>query len=315
MSSISEQETKKCIICEAIKPVSQFNEEHIIPESLGNKVLKIYNVCKKCNELMGAKIDSELTNNIVSQMFRQLKKIPGKSGRIPNPFSSGIDEDGRVVNVDDNFKPYVLPVEQLDYDDTAGLIKVSGGDFNKMIKAVNKKLSRLNLQPLNDEKIEEIRKSINVISPQPKINYSWTTDMYKLKLAFIKISYEFGYLFFGQAYAEDAVSRKLRNIIYEYIYNDNRNCKIENYVQFTCEPYRQDMQNMAKSICNITNAEFYHMLMTQNSQDGKCLHILIDNILTCTVNFCSVDNQAVRHKAVFITYPNGFIFETDEVSP
>jgi len=294
------------------KIVTDFNEEHVIPEALGNKLLKIYDVCTKCNSLMGTKIDSELTNNVVSQMFRQINMILGKSGKIPNPFHSGRDEDGRVVFIDENYQPYLPPVERLDFDEKTGMLFVSGGDFDGIIKAINKKLARHNLQPLTTEKIEEMRGLMNTTYTQPKLNYSWSIDEYKLKLAFMKIAYEFGFLFFGHTYIEDDVAKELRNFIYDYIYNDIVCENIEDYVRFTGESYRQNMHDMAKTLCDVTKDQFYHMIMTQDSQDGKCVHIMIGKVLTHIVRFCSLHGLlATRHKAVIITYPSGFVIETN----
>ena len=90
-----------------MKNSSQFSIEHIIPKSLGNKLLKINAVCKKCNDRMGAKIDSELVENVASKLFRQLNNIRGHKGHIPHPLEFGKTLDEVDVRLDKNFKPHI----------------------------------------------------------------------------------------------------------------------------------------------------------------------------------------------------------------
>ena len=75
-------ESKKCIICREIKNENLFSEEHIIPDSLGGTI-KITEVCKKCNEEMGKKLDYYLTNFILNRIYRKKYKISGKTGTLP----------------------------------------------------------------------------------------------------------------------------------------------------------------------------------------------------------------------------------------
>ena len=55
---------KKCIICKKIKNDEEFNNEHIIPESIGGS-LTIDNVCKECNTKLGDEIDSKIINDFL----------------------------------------------------------------------------------------------------------------------------------------------------------------------------------------------------------------------------------------------------------
>jgi len=48
-----------CIYCKKELPISEFTEEHIIPESLGSP-LKISSICKRCNSFIGSELESEL---------------------------------------------------------------------------------------------------------------------------------------------------------------------------------------------------------------------------------------------------------------
>lgn len=108
---------KKCIFCgkseEDFDKNNCWTIEHIIPESLGNKTLKLQNVCKNCNSNLGTYVDNYFVNHRIVQMIRQQLKLKGKSGEIPNAFREGKGEDGHKIRVDNNFKPTVVPyIEQ-----------------------------------------------------------------------------------------------------------------------------------------------------------------------------------------------------------
>lgn len=54
--------TDKCIFCKAPINPEKVPPEHIIPESIDGSVVA-YNVCKKCNNKLGSKVDNELNKN------------------------------------------------------------------------------------------------------------------------------------------------------------------------------------------------------------------------------------------------------------
>ena len=73
-----------CIYCKKGISISQQTEEHVIPESLGSP-LKIDNVCKKCNSIIGSELESELFSfHPIAGNLSELR-IKSKSGRI-TPF-------------------------------------------------------------------------------------------------------------------------------------------------------------------------------------------------------------------------------------
>lgn len=61
----------KCIFCDLSK---NFNDEHIIPESIGGNII-INNVCVDCNSKFGSEIDIKLTRNKhIYDSYRELSK-------------------------------------------------------------------------------------------------------------------------------------------------------------------------------------------------------------------------------------------------
>ena len=298
--------TKKCIICDELKDASLFNEEHIIPESLGNSKLKIYDVCAECNSRLGSKVDCALTNNFLSEIYRNQNKIAGKNGKIPNPFRHGKTETGEPIIVDDDFKPRLVKT-QLKFDEKTGKMFVKGGDINKMINAANKKLKRLKKPLLTEKQIEELKNNTKVVYENPKIQYEIIVDINKLSLAFMKIAYEFGYKYFGQVYIQDSVAQEIRKIIHDYICNDIVISDLHRYVQPMPLEDRQEFCEKIRILKAITNSKYVHMLVLSNTQDGVVLSIFIDELFAYGVRCSSGNNR--MHKNITVLYPSGGIFE------
>ena len=62
----------RCIICneENLQP----SDEHILPDSLGGKII-INSVCKKCNSILGETVDSWILNDDLLVVIRDRLKI------------------------------------------------------------------------------------------------------------------------------------------------------------------------------------------------------------------------------------------------
>ncbi len=93
----------KCIFCLESKNISNFSEEHIFPESLGNKDLILSKesslVCEKCNNETLSKLDSHLSNHCSLKPLRALHGIKNKAGhtieyRSANNISISKDQKG-----------------------------------------------------------------------------------------------------------------------------------------------------------------------------------------------------------------------------
>lgn len=207
---------KVCIICRKSKLETDFNIEHIIPESIGNKHLTIDTVCEECNSKLGNKVDYEITNNMISQLDRFINKSKGKSRKIPNPFREGRTLDGRIVYCDDNLKPSLVP--KVDFDTETGKYNVSASSLDEAIKIINKKLKRSGKSLLTNEQIKDLQKEVEVKREQPTVQISGKVDFYNIYLGFIKIAYEFMYYLVGQEYLKDEKGIKLSNILKDYIY-------------------------------------------------------------------------------------------------
>lgn len=197
----------KCIICGNIKPGS---DEHIIPKSLGNEVLRINTICKECNEGLGRYVDEHLVNNFLSQMIRLELKLKGQSKKIPNPFAKGKDSDGRDIYIDDEFRPY-LPL-RLEQEESK--IRTIGGSQQQAVKALKSKLKRMGK---TEQEIQELlnnakRREENY---QPEVNYEIEIHQDKLLLGALKIAYEYMYQIFEEQFYKDEIAQEIRQVLYE----------------------------------------------------------------------------------------------------
>ncbi|WP_107602625.1 HNH endonuclease [Clostridioides difficile] len=197
----------RCIICGNIKPGS---DEHIIPKSLGNEVLRMNMVCKVCNEGLGRYVDEHLVNNLLSQIIRQQLNLKGQSKKMPNPFAKGKDLDGREIHINDEFKPSLpLRLEQ-----NGDIVTTVGGTQEQAEKALKAKLARMGkTEPEIQELLNNAERKVECY--QPKVSYSCEINIDKLLLGALKIAYEYMYLTFGEQFYEDKVGQEIREVLYE----------------------------------------------------------------------------------------------------
>ncbi|MCK4357528.1 MAG: HNH endonuclease [Candidatus Cloacimonetes bacterium] len=218
---------KICIICKNLKDENEFNEEHIFPESIGNKELKIYRVCKECNEKRLSKIDASLTNHKLIETRRLMYKIPGKKGIIPNPFENGVlesDPEQKVKLSFDNqnrVKIYNIPKISKPIQNKENKridITIDNKDKNNLQDIINKKLNRMGASELYREEEQIIEKHPNTI-------HNLTIDNKQYKKAIIKIAYELGFYFLGEKYLKDRVGEFLRLFLMDDL-NEWSNCDL-----------------------------------------------------------------------------------------
>lgn len=183
----------RCIICR--EDSVQLTDEHVIPDALGG-VYHIYNVCKNCNSEMGIKIDNYLTNNKISQFYRDKHSIKGKTGDIPNPLSDIFYSDDKSQkmqfrrNNDHQLLPYIFQKNEIVRNEKGIIEKIiiscDESDKHKVKKELKKILSR---NKLKESDISEVETKTIFLSDSFKA--SWTLELDKLKIGILKIAYEF----------------------------------------------------------------------------------------------------------------------------
>ncbi|MBU5677921.1 HNH endonuclease [Alkaliphilus sp. MSJ-5] len=266
-------DSKTCIICRKIKSKQDFNIEHIIPESIGNKKLIIHSVCKDCNSRLGKKVDYEITNNIVSELARFSHKIKGKSGKIPNPFRKGITANGRIVYCDEDIKPRFEP--EVKFNEETGMCNISAGSLEEAINIANKKLKRLGKPILTESQIDNLRDTVNIKKEQPEIKITTSVDFYKIQMAFIKIAYEFMHYIIGDKYLEDSHGKRLSKILYDYIYNDKK-ANLDGILgQLPIKECKRIINNFKFLGKEIFNNENIHYVQLLKNKDISIVNIII----------------------------------------
>lgn len=212
----------KCIICRNDKDAASFNDEHVIPDSLGG-YYHIYTVCTDCNSLMGEEIDAPLVNHKLSELYRFSQEIAGKSGKIPNPFSGTFtqkDTPNRKARLDigrdGKLEVYHTP-EIIWGEDNGKLsltIAVDSKDESKVDQIIAKALSRKKI-PLE----AVIRGDRTVQIDTAPFTSRWSMDINKFKIGLLKIAYEFA-VDTLPAYFEDEEAIRISEILRDAKYDD-----------------------------------------------------------------------------------------------
>lgn len=203
------------------KPEKELTIEHIFPDAIGGNVT-IKSICKPCNDYLGRKVDTHLTNHYLVQFARMIYKIPGKSGVIPNPLENGFLGEGNTEPVkyrftkDGNPKDiYVVPeVNVNEIDKGMGLqLKIDKSDEYKVPEIINKILKRKGFPLLSNEEIEKRINRQYKTEQFPMVHMTAEVDMLHYQRAILKIVYELAYYWLGEKYLEDETAIKLRQCI------------------------------------------------------------------------------------------------------
>jgi len=203
-----------CIICRKDKEQQLFNDEHVIPDSLGGKLI-IKNVCKDCNSRLGTKIDAKLINNLLVDLVRYVHKIEGKSGKIPFPFKNGVLINDTAQKIQFNgIKPQLIPTVNIDTSNKIANIRVSSQDeADKIIKKILKRQGVVNLSE-EELKLKIISKQSTKFQPEIRINDQ--INIGGIEIALVKIAYEIAYYWLGEIYLNDSLGERISNMIFQY---------------------------------------------------------------------------------------------------
>ncbi len=294
----------KCIICG--DEITAVNKEHIIPFSLGNKNFTINAICRECNSLLGEKIDDETANSILAKVFRQQNGIPGHSGKIPNAFAEGVGENGEIIRLSKDFKPTI--VTKVSVDDNK--IHYQGSSKEEAIEIANKKLKRKKLPQLTEEQKNEIMTK-EPEKYQPTISYNFSLNLNKINLEWIKIAYETLYYLFGEKIFAEKSIMELRQILYEYLYNDTYDEKIiQGKVGFIDKSLQQIIDNLNQNLDFLKktlNDSVVHLIGVISENNELRIMIQVEGMLTGAVRVTVNDSSIYESATLMIGYPSGEI--------
>lgn len=211
----------RCIICKEDKPSNEFSEEHVFPDSIGGTLI-IKSVCKTCNDRLGSSVDCYLTDHWLIKGERLILKIPGKSGKVPNPLEIGVldgtDQETKYIFNDDGtpkelyLVPSITKVSNEDGSESA-IIKIDKKDKDKLPDMINKMRRRKGLPVISKEEIEAQMIEGTIQTPTIKMRAEFDTVQYKR--AVLKIAYELAFYWLGQEYFNDETGEIIRNCMFD----------------------------------------------------------------------------------------------------
>ena len=206
----------RCIIC---GENSQPSLEHIISEVLGNKKFTIRSICERCNNLLGTKVDSYLSDYLLVKIMREAEDIPTKSGKKVYAFDGTHRSEDGVLFQRKYGEIKLIPVPE---DTPNGIrLSVSSDDLKSGFAVARKKLKHMKKTDgtiYSPSEIDDIINYATISEPQEtdlhtKIDAS--IDLIRYSLAFIKIAYEYASKIFGECYWEDKTGTELRHFLYK----------------------------------------------------------------------------------------------------
>ena len=219
--AVMDEAFKSCIICRAEKAQNCFNDEHVIPDSLGG-YYHIRTVCVDCNSRLGREVDSPLVNHKLSELYRFGQEIAGKSGKVPNPFAGVLsqkdspEKKARLdVGSDGNLELYRPPELKWGEEGSKLILSISidPKDEKKLDGIVAKALARKQIPP---ETIARGEKSFTL--EKGAYTCTWKIDVLNFKLGLLKIAYEFAVDTLPDYFHDDTavtISQVLRDGRYE----------------------------------------------------------------------------------------------------
>lgn len=183
-----------CIMCH--QNCVELSDEHVIPKSIGG-YYHIYNVCKKCNSSLGAKIDPLLVDSPLLRIIRYTKKLVGHGGKnsYPQPFSkpeNASDGTSYYISEDEHGRlhPHVCTNVKCHRAEDGSLesftLTLDAENEHKREDIIKKICERNNIQDCRLEIVDEKR-----TREFPTLRYRFEFSATEFILGMLKIAYEF----------------------------------------------------------------------------------------------------------------------------
>jgi hypothetical protein len=222
-----------CILC--LESTAPLTEEHVFPEAAGGNISK-YVLCKPCNDKLGHWVDAPYVDQKHIQLARATYKIPGKTGKIPQPFSDTYSihcSDSQLkIKLDNHFAPRVIPQAPKVWITESGAIGLNLSldvkdrkDIPKIIRTVLSRFFKsdegMRLGWSDEQKENAIQRSIDRASKvQPKseqiqssLGGRWTIELKTLFVEHVKVIYETCCLELGASFINSPSGERLRTFL------------------------------------------------------------------------------------------------------
>lgn len=277
---------KKCIICFEEKNDDEFSEEHIIPKAFGNKKLKIFCVCKNCNNQMGSEIDGKYAKNPGIKLFKQQIALDESDEKTDYHFN-GTDDEGNNYIVNKDFSKIKIQARVVD---TKNGFLIHASNKEEAIEIVEKKYNRKEIsEEIYHKALQEIEKT-EIKKVYPVINIDCSLDLRTIKIEVLKISYEFMYYKFGEEIFQLDDISNIRKILLKII----RKQAVDES-EYTKYINNEVLDDKLSINCNAINNEIvtnrYINKIYCFSKDGYIfVHVEIKGFSTYTVCISNFDN-------------------------
>ena len=330
MATDKETHMSICMICgevfDGIKVVP--SKEHIIPEALGNDKLITYSVCRKCNNDLGSHVDSYLTDFILTKAIR--KAHLEKDADLPIVEGIVTDEEGNKYHMTDK-GPKIIP--KIEADVEKGKVHIRASSTEEGLEIVRKIMKKR-----FGKSAEEIETILSAPEPFMKKetvfakNATFTQEnlvdeitFIRIRLAAIKIAYEYAMEKLGEAYAagEDAAVMRA----YLKASKDGKRTFSENEIkdiQERCQTkdvFTQITEHVAKKYEAMSGGHHitYFIYLSADSVDNLIcgIRILDENFLTFTVFLARNAKFYLRGQGSYLSAicDDGKLYEPTEQMP
>ncbi len=210
---------KTCIFCLREKADTDFNKEHVFPESIGGS-LTINDVCTTCNSYLGRCVDNHLVDHLFIKSERMTHQLSSKGRSIPNPFGIGIMDDGTKVQFtpgeNGNNKLYILPkkIDKKEESSKVTLnIRLSEEKKDELLSITNKIRKRMGLPKWRKEDLYKHTTTTHTKIINPEVTLDFFYDDIEYRRAILKIAYELGYYWFGDEFLNNEDAELIRQCI------------------------------------------------------------------------------------------------------
>lgn len=217
-----------CLFCD---PQKKRSEEHIIPDAIGGKI-KIYTVCKECNEKLGEQVDYQLYNDDIIKFLIVCTGTKNRDNKVVDIYNSKYGWKDKYQ------EPVILkrgiPTQEYClYDGTENPevsievspdkkklnIKYKGSDYGSIIIKTKRELKKYGL----DYSEEDIRKllpieKMNITSEMTEAHHDLIINFEHYIPCIFKIAYEICAKELGEIFLNDPCAIRIK----EYL------CKVMN---------------------------------------------------------------------------------------
>lgn len=317
---MGKKNTDFCIICGKAFDSSNTvrSLEHIIPEALENKKLTTCNVCKICNNALGAFVDSYLTNYILVKMARRAKLDKDKDLQV---FDSCLTDDkGRKYRIT-NDGPEIFLRISMSEDKQSLHMEVPNTTEGKG-KARNYLKKHYHMSDFEIDDIFSDSEKVIVSDKQYEqpgtFKQDATLDFARFKLAAIKIAYEYAVEKFGESYMTDGVAVALRSYLL-MAKNGNTNFTEAGYKVIKKYCHCKDsltgiiVQAIKTSVSDRKENQVRHMVFLYSDAENKLfcgMRILDEPFLTFTVMLSEhADIYLDGNFYASVIFTDGYLYE------